>query len=106
MEDGINVFYSNGRNEFGWAIISPTEMIIYKKSIATVVGFGALGSLLDKKKGNLRISIDDIVSGKRERFRLNKNAYHITMKDGTKYVLCFDKPKKTIPYLENLIHEN
>ncbi len=103
MEDGINIFYPNGGNDLGRVVISENEIVIYKKSIASVVGLGLLGSILDKGKENLRINISDIVSGKQERFRLSKNAYHITMRDGNTYVLIFDRPKTTIPYLEKLI---
>lgn len=106
MEDGINIFYPNGGNDLGRVVISPTEITIYKKSIATIACFGLLSSILDKGKKNMTISISDIDFGTQERFRLNKNAYHITMKDGTKYVLIFDRPKTTIPYLESLISAN
>ena len=106
MEDGINIFYPNGRNDFGVVEISQTEIAIYTKSVASVVGFSLIGSVLDKRKENFRISISDIVAGKQQRFRLNKNAYYITMKDGSTYVLIFDRPKTTIPYLESLINAN
>ena len=106
MEDGINIFYPNGGNDLGRVVISSTEITIYKKSKAIVACFGLLGSLLDKGKKNLTININEIAFGTQERFRLNKNAYHITMKDGSKYVLIFDRPRTTIPYLESLISSN
>ena len=51
MGDGIDIFCSNGGNNLGTVVISPTGITIYKKSIATVACFGLLGSIPDK--GNL-----------------------------------------------------
>lgn len=118
MEDGINIFYPNGRNDLGRVVISPTEIIISERqsgfvggvtASASVVGAHGLSLILDKlnkEKESLRISIGDIITGKQQRFRLNKNAYYITMKDGSTYVLIFDRPKTTIPYLDSLINAN
>jgi hypothetical protein len=47
-----------------------------------MVLFGIIGNLLFKGKETLRLNISDIISGHKENFRLNKNAYHITMKNG------------------------
>ena len=103
MEDGINIFYPDGHNEVGRIHVSSTEIIIFKKSMFVMVLFGIIGNLLFKGKETLRLNISDIISGHKEKFRLNKNAYHITTKNGETYILCFDSPKKMIPYLESLI---
>lgn len=118
IKDGINIFFPDGHNEVGNALISMTEIIISERqsgfvggvtASASVVGAYGLSLILDKlkkEKESLRISIGDIITGKQQRFRLNKNAYYITMKDGSTYVLIFDRPKTTIPYLDSLINAN
>ena len=49
MGNGIDIFCSNGGNNLGTVVISPTGITIYKKSIATVSCFGLLGSIPDKR---------------------------------------------------------
>lgn len=106
MEDGINIFYPDKHNVMGKMYITNEEIIIYKRSVATLLGLRTVGVLLDGNKPILRINIADIIEGKKERFRLNKNAFYLTLKDGNTYICCFDKPKITIPYLEGLIKSN
>jgi len=110
VKDQINIFYPNGKNKMGRVVISQTEMVIYKYKMlsAAISSAGALGAILGgilgAEKEILRLNIADIICTKTEKFRLNKNAYHITMKDSNTYICCFENPKKTIPYLESLIN--
>ena len=103
IKDGVNIFYPNGHNEIGYVLISPTEIIVYKKSKVVMAAFGLVGTLLDEGQEAMRIRISEIANGYKERFRLNKNAYYINMKNGDTYIMCFDKHKTTIPYLDSLI---
>ncbi len=105
IKDGVNIFYPDGHNEMGYVLISSTEIIVFKKSQLIRAAFGLVGSMLDKGKETARINISDIANGYKERFRLNKNAYHIRMKNGDTYIFCFDKHKTTIPYLESVIRQ-
>lgn len=103
IKDGVSIFYPNGHNEIGYVLITTTEIIVYKKSKFVMLAFGMIGTMLDEGQEAMRIRISEIANGYKERFRLNKNAYYLNMKNGDTYIMCFDKHKTTIPYLDSLI---
>jgi hypothetical protein len=117
MEDGIVLHYPDGSCFLGCVKINDTEMFFFKKSgkgiynrisiVSGGIASGVYNSLIpnalaseEKKNG---IQIDEIVEAKRKRFRLNKNAYYVTLKDGNTYIMIFDNPNSTIEYLESVI---
>ena len=103
MEDEVTIFYPNGKFEVGRVVITPTELVFYKKSIVGMSAFGLVGSFLMKGKEHLRIPMQEIVGGRQDRFRANKKACYITLRDGKEWVLVFGKPDQSIPYLASLI---
>jgi len=103
VEDGVNFFMPDGENFFGRIEVTSTEMIIFKKSRWIALLFGLIGNALARGKEELRIRFEDIAEAKKDKFRLNKNAYYVTMKEGWTYTLIFDDPKTTIDYLNSVI---
>ena len=50
-----------------------------------------------------QIQMAQIANANRARFRLNPNAYYITMLDGTQFICIFNEPEKTCMYLDTLL---
>ena len=72
MEDGIRVFYPDGHSEIGKIYIFPTEIVVYKKSMAIRLAFGLVGSFFDNGNESLRFNICDIINAQQAQFRLKK----------------------------------
>lgn len=114
MEDGIVLHYPDGSCFLGILRINDSELVFFEKNeqgifrtnvmVNEVVDCFAPNSLASIKKRD-RVQIDEIVEAKRKRYRLNKNAYYLTLKDGNTYVLIFDHPNSTIDYLESVIRK-
>jgi hypothetical protein len=110
MEDGIVLHYPDGSCFLGQIQINDTELIFLEKneklkriSMMTekITGPNALSRTAKIDK----IRVDEIINAQRKRNRLNKNAYFVTLKNGTIYMMVFDHPKRTIEYLESVINK-
>lgn len=99
----MTVNYPNGKSEIGYILVSPTEIVVVKKSVATQAMFGYLGYMLDRGKETLRFPISQIAFAEREQSGLNKNAFRITMNNGESFLFFLQNPKKNLPYLEAII---
>ena len=99
----MTVTYPDGKADIGYILVSPTEIVVIKKSIFMRGMFGYLGHLLDKGKESLRLPVSQIAFAEREQSGLNKNAFRITMNNGESFLFFLQNPKKNLPYLEAII---
>ena len=106
MEDGLKCFLTDGSYFLGRMEITDSEIIIYKKNWWICVLLGTVGYAISTGKEYERFNISDISDAARESFRLNRNAYHVTLKhDRGEFMFIFDHPRLTIGYLDAMILE-
>lgn len=100
--DGVNLFFPDKHNEIGRVLIFPNEILVAQCDFIRNSD-DYLSNFLNTAVLTLRLPVSEIVSGKKARFRINPNAYHITMRNGETFVFCLDNPKTTIPHLDAII---
>lgn len=101
--DGLNLFFPDKHNELGRVLIFPHEIVAVECDfIRNSADY--LSNFLNNAVVTLRLPVSEIVSGKKARFRINPNAYYITMRNGETFVMIFDNPKTTIPVLDSIIN--
>lgn len=99
MEDGVLVYLPNKKNFEGRVTIG-IQGIDVKKTSRIISGiFGALGHALDKGKDALYFKWEDITSVE----EIEKAGCMITLKNGEAYKIIFNHPKKSLPYLMNMV---
>jgi len=99
MDDFIKFFYTDGCHFAGRIKITNSEIIIYKKSICTVLFLGIIGDIFIRGKEHLRIQINNIANLKKDRYKRNKNACYMTLQSGETYIIFLNNPQETIDYL-------
>ena len=99
MEDGVLVYLPNKKNFEGRVTIG-IQGIDVKKTSRIISGiFVALGHALDKGKDALYFKWEDITSVE----EIEKAGCMITLKNGEAYKIIFNHPKKSLPYLMNMV---
>ncbi len=89
--------------------VSEEEIILIKKSKFVAYGFGAVGAIISAKlKGKEfhRISFRDVLSIEMKKFKLNKKACYIKLKDESEYIFKFPNPENNIVSIQQIFKES
>lgn len=97
---------SQNRNNFGHITVSNSGIILARKNKFLALGFGLLGALLTQAKDFHRLQWIEVSSIQMKKFKLNKRACYITLKDDNEYVFLLPKPDMNIPLLQEQFRQS
>ena len=95
--------FPDKHNELGRVLIFPDQIVAVECDFIRNSN-DYMSNFLNNAVVTLRLPVSQIASGKKARFRINPNAYYITMRNGETYVMIFDNPRTTIPVLDAIIN--
>ena len=104
MGDNMSLTYPNRKKIRGRVETTSSEIVVFKKGMATRLLFGAVGDTLSNGKETLRLPFDEIAETKRALDFSGQDAYFITLKDGRVFIFTFENPDSSIRALEAELH--